>query len=247
MLNIGKELKNRRKELDKTLEEINEQTKITIEHLKFLERNDFAFLPATYVKSFIGNYAKALDLDGETLVQEFDRSQEEEKRGEEEKEEEIQIAAQQSPVKQRALEWVLGVGSFALLVSLILVYMEFKSQIHAQPLDISTYFRNRQELAEIVVHKQESAENGAPASSLELAITAKERIWLQVIIDDQPSSEVILFPGQNNRWSAGTQLEIIVGRWTSAQILHADSSGHASGQEDIHLRITKESISTTSQ
>ena len=70
MENIGSKLRKNRKEQGKTLEEINEQTKISLEHLNLLEKNDYLFLPETYVKSFIKNYAITLGLNGD----EFDFS-----------------------------------------------------------------------------------------------------------------------------------------------------------------------------
>ncbi len=133
MENIGSILKENRKEQGKTLEEINEQTRITFEHLKLLEKNDFTFLPETYVKSFIKNYALTLGLDADDLVVRYTQNQEEKKRLKEELESKVEIETGPSSSTQKAIEWALGVGVFILLISLIIVYFQFKAQIDAQP------------------------------------------------------------------------------------------------------------------
>ena len=133
MENIGSILKENRKEQGKTLEEINEQTRITVEHLKLLEKNDFTFLPETYVKSFIKNYALTLGLDADDLVVRYTQNQEEKKRLKEELESRVEIETGPSSSTQKAIEWALGVGVFILLISLIIVYFQFKAQIDAQP------------------------------------------------------------------------------------------------------------------
>jgi cytoskeletal protein RodZ len=133
MENIGSILKENRKEQGKTLEEINEQTRITFEHLKLLEKNDFTFLPETYVKSFIKNYALTLGLDADDLVVRYTQNQEEKKRLKEELESRVEIETGPSSSTQKAIEWALGVGVFILLISLIIVYFQFKAQIDAQP------------------------------------------------------------------------------------------------------------------
>ncbi|MCH8871222.1 helix-turn-helix domain-containing protein, partial [candidate division KSB1 bacterium] len=133
MENIGNILKENRKEQGKTLEEINEQTRITFEHLKLLEKNDFTFLPETYVKSFIKNYALTLGLDADDLVVRYTQNQEEKRRLKEELESRVEIETGPSSSTQKAIEWALGVGVFILLISLIIVYFQFKAQIDAQP------------------------------------------------------------------------------------------------------------------
>ena len=146
MENIGGILKKNRKDQGKTLEEVNGQTKISLEHLKLLEKNDYTFLPETYVKSFIKNYALTLGLDADDLVVRYTQNQEEKKRRKEELESKLEIETGPRPSSstQKAIEWALGVGVFILLISLIIVYFQFKSQIHAQPAEPLQNFLKRE-------------------------------------------------------------------------------------------------------
>lgn len=132
MEDIGHILKKARKEQGKSLEEINKQTKISLEHLNLLENNDYSFLPETYVKSFVRNYAIALGLDDRELVERYVLHQEK-KRKHQEEQDEVEIENQSSSSKLKVIEWALGLGSLILLISLILIYFQFKSQIHANP------------------------------------------------------------------------------------------------------------------
>lgn len=150
MENIGNILKKSRKEQGKTLEEIYEQTKISLEHLNLLEKNDYSFLPETYVKSFIKNYAIALGLDGDELVDSYAHKLEEKKRHNTENEEEGEIETRASSSKQKTIEWALGLGTVVLLISLILVYFQFKSQTHAQPAEpLQDFLKKENALAEL--------------------------------------------------------------------------------------------------
>ena len=133
MENIGSIIKKNRKAQGKTLEEINEQTKISLEHLELLEKNDYTFLPEMYVKSFIKNYALALGLDGDDLVDRYAKNQEKKHKEEDEKEAETKTKSASS--KQKVIEWALAAGSFVLLISLILIYFQYRSQIHTQPVE----------------------------------------------------------------------------------------------------------------
>lgn len=150
MENIGNILKKSRKAQGKTLEEINEQTKISLEHLNLLEKNDYSFLPETYVKSFIKNYAITLGLDGDELVDSYAQKQEEKKRHSLEYEEEVKIETRMSSSKQKAIEWALGLGTVVLLISLVLVYFQFKSQTNAPPAEpLQNFLKNENALAEL--------------------------------------------------------------------------------------------------
>jgi len=143
-MDIGNILKKSRKEQGKTLEEINEQTKISLEHLNLLEKNDYSFLPETYVKSFIKNYAIALGLDGDEFVDLYAQKQEEKRKHNIEYEEEVEIDSRRSSFRQKVIEWALGVGTIVLLISLILVYFQYKSQIHARPAEPLQNFLNKE-------------------------------------------------------------------------------------------------------
>jgi cytoskeleton protein RodZ len=69
---FGEYLKKAREKKKLSLEQIASQTRIQETHLRALESEDFANLPAkVFAKGFVRSYAKALDLDEEETLQRF--------------------------------------------------------------------------------------------------------------------------------------------------------------------------------
>lgn len=66
---IGELLAEERKKAGLSLEAMAAQTRVKIEFLQAIERNDFTQLPAAvFVKGFISSYARALELDPKPLL-----------------------------------------------------------------------------------------------------------------------------------------------------------------------------------
>lgn len=74
MKTVGQALKEAREARFYTLEEVEKATKIRIELLRALEKDDYTKLPpSTFVQGFIKNYAKFLKIDPENLLAIFRR------------------------------------------------------------------------------------------------------------------------------------------------------------------------------
>jgi cytoskeleton protein RodZ len=72
MPEIGATLREARMRARLDVSEIEAQTKIRAKYLRALENEEWGLLPgSTFVKSFLRTYAKALDLDGRALVEEY--------------------------------------------------------------------------------------------------------------------------------------------------------------------------------
>lgn len=65
---IGEILRAAREEKKLTVEQVNRETRISVQTLRSLERDDFGGFPSeTYLKGFLRNYAEFLGLDGNAL------------------------------------------------------------------------------------------------------------------------------------------------------------------------------------
>lgn len=65
---IGELLRAAREEKKLTVEQVNRETRISVQTLRSLERDDFGAFPSeTYLKGFLRNYADFLGLDGNAL------------------------------------------------------------------------------------------------------------------------------------------------------------------------------------
>jgi len=217
METIGKTLQEARKSANKSLDEIHEQTRIAIKHLQFLEADNFSFLPQTYVKSFLKSYANAVDLDGDNLIARFNDLLEREKQAQQEARK-VHREQQSAGTRSRHLEWVLGLGSFALLVCLILVYVQYRSHIHAEPAGpLSKPVSPAQsELARVSVEPAHT-EADSGTQQLKMHVTARKRIWIKLTIDEDQSLEYNLTPEQNLVWNAENRFDIVIGEITEMQ------------------------------
>jgi len=73
-LAVGKNLKEKRKELGLTIEEAEEQTKIRKKYLRALEEDEYNEIPGlVYAKAFLKTYSSYLGLDQEEILEEFER------------------------------------------------------------------------------------------------------------------------------------------------------------------------------
>ncbi len=65
---IGELLRTAREEKKLTVEQVNRETRISVQTIRSLERDDFGAFPSeTYLKGFLRNYADFLGLDGNAL------------------------------------------------------------------------------------------------------------------------------------------------------------------------------------
>ncbi|MBL1226846.1 helix-turn-helix domain-containing protein [Enterococcus sp. BWR-S5] len=72
-VNIGKKLREARLQMNMSLDELQQITKIQKRYLMAIEENNFDSMPGTfYVRAFIRQYASAVNLDGEELINYFD-------------------------------------------------------------------------------------------------------------------------------------------------------------------------------
>lgn len=63
MLEFGKELKQKREEMGKSIDEISQKTKINEAYLQAIEEGNFSVLPETFMKLFMKTYAKELNVE----------------------------------------------------------------------------------------------------------------------------------------------------------------------------------------
>lgn len=71
--NNSQDLKKRREELGLSLEDLFKKTRVRVVYLQAIENKEFDLLPVpVYAKNFIKIYAKALDVDSEQVIKEYE-------------------------------------------------------------------------------------------------------------------------------------------------------------------------------
>jgi transcriptional regulator with XRE-family HTH domain len=72
-VSIGEALRQAREQMGVSPEEVENRTKIRRKYIIAMENDDFEVLPGgVYVRGFLRNYARFLNIDGEALVRQYD-------------------------------------------------------------------------------------------------------------------------------------------------------------------------------
>jgi hypothetical protein len=180
MENVGQLLKERRTQLNKSFDEIHAQTRIIVEHLQLLEENNFTFLPETYIKSFLKTYANDLGLGGDEILRKYNQNKQERKSEEDEVSRIQEEKAQSAHPMNRVLELGLAAGAFLLLIFIVLVYLQYRSEIYARPLDHKNGRLNKLQYENVGAAHHHSAGATITTKSFLLNITGLENVDIQL-------------------------------------------------------------------
>lgn len=131
MKTVGEILKNGRKEKRLTLTQISTKTRINKNYLKALEKNNYEQLPeAAFVKGFIRNYAKAVDLNPSQALAIFRRDYDQNVKGQV-----IPRSFVDSPSGKRSL-WTPKTSiivAVSLVVIILSIYFVYQYRLLASP------------------------------------------------------------------------------------------------------------------
>ena len=194
-MDIGQKLNQKRKSLNKELDDIHDQTRISIEHLTFLEANDFSFLPETYVKSFLRDYSSALGLEAEevleSLATELRLVKEADGVGK-------RNVASVPAISSRVLEWSLILGTIILIISIAFTYAQHRSQL-SSPTDFNT-----------AAFSPAAISSGDSAAPFELRIANPASVTVRIFIGDDEFIERTLGAEQNVLKIVDGELEMLI-------------------------------------
>jgi len=200
---LGKYLRSAREARGIDLREAAQQTRISLQYLKALEAEDFAKLPgAVFVRGFLKNYSKFLQLDETEVMQKF---------GELQQTPPPVIAAQvpQSVPQPTAEEPETSTNTSAkfpfepFIWGAVIIIVLLIALFAALPQ------RHRKEMQQ---PSATSSSTGSPMPApsgeqlkpekLYLEIIALENTWLLVRTDTSPQKKAILAKGESLTWSA---------------------------------------------
>jgi len=191
---LGKYLRSAREARGIDLREAAQLTRISLQYLKALEAEDFSKLPgAVFVRGFLKNYSKFLQLDEIEVMKRFGELQQTPPP--------LATPAQELPTApQPTIEEPTIVTSpkflfepfiWGTVIVLVLVIALFAS---LPP-------RHRKEIQQPAVTSASSGEQIKP-EKLYLEVVALENTWLLVRTDTSPQKKAILTKGESLIWSA---------------------------------------------
>ncbi len=243
MERLGQYLRSERGKRGMSLEEVSARTRIRLQTLEALERDDYPLLPVEVtVKGFLRAYARCLDVDEQEVLTRYQAFAAEYFKI-------AQDAAPVGPAIRSTLPhmWqhrltVVGLSAAALMVVISsVVALSPHGEPEEHPTDISSPMglppppivapipvpsAGEPAVAEPSVESAPSA----PPSELpsappepttappreavknqQLAVTAIEATWVQVIIDNGETKEALLQPGERVGWAAAETFKLTVG------------------------------------
>ncbi len=201
MESVGERLKQARTEQNRSLEEIFEETRISVQHLQYLESNRFDFLPQTYVKSYLKCYARELGLDPREMLAVYEASQAEARAQAPKDSNGATEEVAPARLDARFLEWMLGAGMLLLLILMVVAYLQYRSQIYAASARANT------ELGAVAVPRLPH-EAGLEDNVLE--ITARGPVWFYILAGEEVR-EFHLLPQQKVTWTSDEAFDVLLG------------------------------------
>jgi cytoskeleton protein RodZ len=182
---VGELLKKRREELGQDLRQISDTLKIKYDYLRAIEDGDLTKIPAeVYVKAYIQEYAKALNLDYESIMNAYARQTSQ------------PATERQSPPekgsiqgKRFKIQYILIPAVLALLVAII-VYVQFPSSQKKPQIPVISVTPPKVDLPK------------ATTTGHDLEVIATDTTWILVMIDKTKSKEMMLKRGDSAKWHA---------------------------------------------
>jgi cytoskeleton protein RodZ len=246
----GYDLKAVREARGITLHDIFRTSRVSIINLEAIENGDFDRLPTPFIaKSFIRIYAKAVGVDAETMVLQYDSHMQ--AKGVKRLGEDAVVLSQQD---QRPIPYKkIGIALLAILGLGIAIFAGYYFYPH-----VSKFVAGMAEQKQVETNGAASADNAPavsapaqpavaasltniPASSppYVLTIEATGYSWIKISEDRKPPYEILLKPGEKIERSASEYYEIDIGNAGGTNILFQGKSlGNLGKQgEVVHLRL----------
>lgn len=239
LIDFAEELKAARISKDLSLHQIAVKTKIDYKFLEAMESGDFEFLPEVYVKAFLKDYLKVLEVDQKTYLKKYETAKfgnvysekkEAGKPGETEKPEAEPVQERQPLSSFDAIRRYKRLGEEGSALrrrKSRIYYTAATSVLFLAAVLYIFFFRSEDELVipetpyEEVIGESETGSGTqefsetqgrtAAGDSLRLTISASDTSWIRITVDDSRTEEFLLFPQSQKVISAVSNFKIIFG------------------------------------
>ncbi len=245
MDSIGEIFENKRKSLGLSLKEIENATKIRTRYLQAIEDDNFDVIPGgAYVKGFIRTYASFLKIDSGPLIKEYEEEYGEPLQYEEEKY--IDVREKDVFKRRRLILFFSVVGAILLVLAIVwgIRALNKKTQAPKQeekievPLEDVLPPEEEMPLEEMVPPEEEvsttDTASALPSAEEEfkIEVTALDRVWLRVFVDEENIFEEILEKDQSKEWTAKESVRIKSG---NGELVEVKKDGKLLGELGVGL------------
>ncbi|MBI9071992.1 MAG: DUF4115 domain-containing protein [Melioribacteraceae bacterium] len=232
LLNFAKELKANREQTNVTLQQIQNRTKIDLRFLQAIEEGNYNIMPEVYIRAFIKEYAKAVGLDSELIINKYNLAKEG-KTSEVEKTILEDGSASQQEIKRKfdASELtnaetdktekentnLIVIIASAVVVVLLAVYFIFFNGSSTEIISETPYeevlqeSEQRYQVADDTNSDEIVESESIIIDSLTLRINAIDTCWVGVTVDKNLATDFIMYPKRSKILKAVSDFEIVVG------------------------------------
>ncbi|MGC8795997.1 helix-turn-helix domain-containing protein [Thermodesulfovibrio sp.] len=239
------ELKKRRLELGKTLEQIAEETKIKKSYLQLIEKGKFDELPIElYTRAYIKTYAQSLGLDASLILKDYDEYLKSKKQTVIKIEPTIakESLEKKSTFLKKLPNWSITAGIIFTVIFITILLIQFEKKEPTLPPPPVT----QQTMSEIP-KVEEKIEKTEPKQELsvnkqKLEIEATDKVWMRITIDDKEKKEFLLNPGQKIELHANKSFKLHIGNAGGVKILFNDKELGKLGEtgQVVYLNLPQE-------
>ncbi|MDI6714901.1 MAG: DUF4115 domain-containing protein [Thermodesulfovibrio sp.] len=243
---MSEELKNKRLQLGKSIEEIAEITKIKKSYLIAIEEGKFDELPIeVYTRSYIKIYSELLGVDPQQILREYENYLKSKKS----KPDIIELPKIEKKEKKHFLpkpkqKWINAGLIIALVIILILLISKtwHKDNIPPPPpVNIEMKKEETPKAAENLQQKEETKTTDKQEEQ-NLIIEATDKVWMRITIDEKEKREFLLNPGQKIDLKASKFFHIHIGNAGGVKVFFNGKDLGSLGEKGqvVYLRLPED-------
>ncbi len=203
-LSFGRYLQAIRLEKGISLEEVAKETRIALGSLVLIEEEDHERLPpAVFVKGFLRAYARCIGADSAEVIQSYEARLQVVQKGAESQ------AGLQRHSPRSWLKLLVALAALLLIVAGLLNFLRFRSSMDTvrEPAPAGSPTQGPAVPAEPV----EPVAARLHPKSHSLEVTAQEKTWIKVLIDDHDSKQFNLSAGDRLELEASAGFNLLIG------------------------------------
>lgn len=232
LMQLGEKIQHARQEKEISLQSIAEHTKINIEFLKSMEEGRFDFLPDLYVRNFLKLFVQQLGQDSFDILNEYDKiTQKDEPEIQTVTDEDLKNFKPPKDLRKQVTEiiekikpyfrqmnvvwFILGAIAIFLVVYSLVQERDSQQVIRAgSSMTSLAEIRNTPEIRAKAINQ-----NLFRASQdLSLELTALERTWLKISVDDSSAKEHIFDNGMRHTWMGKQKFNLLIGNGSGVRL-----------------------------
>lgn len=245
---IGEHFRKTRLKRKITMDQAYKDTKIHPNILTALEEDRYEeFLSPTYIKAFIKSYCRYLELDANTILEEYNRILKEQPEPtlvvKAQKRKGVLLEIDWKGYLRKVQEWFLPIGGIVLAVILVVLLFRGTSAMITRIRTDRTAVAERKTESrkpDQAIIKPLSIPRNKP---LHLIIKTKGDAWLKVMADDETIFESILKKGSVESYNAQKQFRLHTGKGEYVElILNGNPLGSPGGGVIKNIMLTHKGL-----